>query len=190
VVATNNSTEVLTTQSVEFELTPTTNEPQFDINSIAMIRKQSVEQPFVCFNQSSVAPDPKKTYGYFNKQVTVKGKRCGFHNFCSQFTVKFLPAPIDNVSFNGKTWLQHGEVLNLEIKCTGSPPYQYCLKFHPGEYNITGNETCTRYLNETQCNFSIVHFFVNADTFSILVILENQVSKTINKVGINVYQGE
>lgn len=31
-----------------------------------------IQQPFVCFNKSAVAPDPKKIYGYFSKDVTVR----------------------------------------------------------------------------------------------------------------------
>jgi hypothetical protein len=158
----------LTTQTAEFELTPVTQVPA---KPELLTNLEHIDQPYVCFNQSTVAPDPKKTYGYFNKHVTVK-------------------APINNVSFTGQTWLQHGDVLNLEIKCSGSGPYHYCLRFQAGEYNITGNETCAKYLNGSTCQFSIVHFFGTADTFSILVILENEVSKTINKVGINVYQAQ
>lgn len=31
-----------------------------------------INQPFVCFNKSAVAPDPKKLYGYFHREVIVK----------------------------------------------------------------------------------------------------------------------
>lgn len=31
-------------------------------------------QPYVCFNKSNVAPDPKKVYGYFTKNVAVRSK--------------------------------------------------------------------------------------------------------------------
>lgn len=30
--------------------------------------------PYVCFNKSQVAPDPKKVYGYFSRTVTVRSK--------------------------------------------------------------------------------------------------------------------
>ena len=30
--------------------------------------------PYVCLNSSIVLPDPNKTYGYFHRRVTVKGK--------------------------------------------------------------------------------------------------------------------
>lgn len=43
-------------------LPPTTQAP--DIN----------DQPYVCFNKSNVAPDPKKIYGYFSRNVAVKSE--------------------------------------------------------------------------------------------------------------------
>lgn len=33
---------------------------------------EDIRQPFVCFNKSAIAPDPKKIYGYFSKDVTVR----------------------------------------------------------------------------------------------------------------------
>lgn len=41
---------------------PTTRMSKFD----------DIKQPYVCFNKSAVAPDPKKIYGYFSKDVTVR----------------------------------------------------------------------------------------------------------------------
>lgn len=38
------------------------------------------DQPFVCFNKSSVAPDPKKVYGYFRRQIIVKSKKTAISN--------------------------------------------------------------------------------------------------------------
>lgn len=33
-----------------------------------------IDQPYVCFNKSNVAPDPKKIYGYFYRNVAVRSK--------------------------------------------------------------------------------------------------------------------
>lgn len=33
-----------------------------------------VDQPYICFNKSNVAPDPKKIYGYFSRNVIVRSK--------------------------------------------------------------------------------------------------------------------
>jgi hypothetical protein len=30
--------------------------------------------PYVCLNSSIVPPDPNKTYGYFHRQLVVRGK--------------------------------------------------------------------------------------------------------------------
>lgn len=34
-----------------------------------------IQQPYVCFNKSQVAPDPKKIYGYFMRDFTVKSRK-------------------------------------------------------------------------------------------------------------------
>lgn len=39
-----------------------------------MVKLEDMQQPFVCFNRSAVAPDPKKIYGYFSRDVTVRSK--------------------------------------------------------------------------------------------------------------------
>lgn len=33
-----------------------------------------INQPYVCFNKSNVPPDPKKIYGYFSREVTVRSE--------------------------------------------------------------------------------------------------------------------
>lgn len=35
---------------------------------------EQIQQPFVCFNKSQVAPDPKKVYGYFSRDIIVKSR--------------------------------------------------------------------------------------------------------------------
>lgn len=102
--------------------------------------------------------------------------------------INFFIDPISNVTTNGGKWLQHGDMLNLQVKCYGSPPFDYCIKIKPGQYNMTGNETCTRWLPLDKCDFSIVHYFSNVSTYTILIILRNQVMKLNKEVTITIYE--
>lgn len=43
-----------------------------------------IDQPYVCFNKSNVAPDPKKIYGYFTRSVTVRSMFSNFESILFQ----------------------------------------------------------------------------------------------------------
>uniref|UniRef100_A0A1B6FUN1 PKD domain-containing protein n=1 Tax=Cuerna arida TaxID=1464854 RepID=A0A1B6FUN1_9HEMI len=127
--------------------------------------------PYVCLNTSIVPPDPKKTYGYFSSKVNVK-------------------APVNNVIVSGGNsfWLQHGDILNLSVSCNGSSPFLYCFKITEGEYNVTGNETCTQHMLITDCQLTLPRYFHNPGSYTVLIIITNEVSKKITPVGVNIYE--
>ncbi|XP_051171203.1 uncharacterized protein LOC127288042 isoform X2 [Leptopilina boulardi] len=128
----------------------------------------NISFPFVCLNSSIIPPDPKKTYGYFNKEVTVK-------------------APINKILVEGTNWIQPWEMLSLNVSCTGSGPFYKCLAFHRGKYNITGNETCYETEMLPSCNFSIIHYFLEPSVSTIVMIIKNDVSTQIYPLTINIY---
>lgn len=129
----------------------------------------SVIAPYVCRNSSIIPPDPNKTYGYFHKHITVK-------------------APVQSVSFTGNNWLQHGDVLNLTVSCNGSSAFHYCRYIYSGIYNATGDETCITSRVSDICKFTVTHYFSESGTYTIVLIISNDVSKTIKPVAINVYE--
>ena len=60
-------------------------------------------------------------------------KRClqfVFNNFA------FILAPISNFTASGQIWLEHGNILNLNIKCKGSSKVQYCYNVYDGELDF------------------------------------------------------
>ncbi|XP_015113528.1 uncharacterized protein LOC107038779 isoform X2 [Diachasma alloeum] len=146
----------------------TTLQPSVQNNSSTDMGK-NMSLPYVCVNTSVVPPDPKKTYGYFHKDVYVR-------------------APIKNITVEGTNWIKPWEMLNLSVSCHGSGPFLKCLEVHPGTYNVTGNETCDDGVLLTTCNFSIIHFFLEANVYTILVILKNNVSTTVYPLTINIYE--
>ncbi|KAF7989337.1 hypothetical protein HCN44_008011 [Aphidius gifuensis] len=131
----------------------------------------NITLPYVCINTSIVTPDPKKTYGYFHKKITIN-------------------EPIKNISVNGSTWIQPWNMLYLNVSCHGSGPFVKCIRNHVGNYNITGNETC----NEddgmllTTCNFSIKRYFFEPNVYTVLVMLRNNISTQIYPITINIYK--
>ncbi|KAI5724080.1 hypothetical protein M8J76_015063 [Diaphorina citri] len=126
--------------------------------------------PYVCNNSTQVSPDLSKTYGYFSKNVKVQ-------------------AAITNVKASGNMWLQHGDMLGLDIKCNGTGPFSFCYDYVPGSYNVTGDESCAEYISdETDCSFHIDHYFRESQAYTMIVVITNNVGKVVTPVGVNVYE--
>ncbi|GFG31677.1 hypothetical protein Cfor_04834 [Coptotermes formosanus] len=125
--------------------------------------------PYVCLNSSIVPPDPNKTYGYFHRRITVK-------------------APVENISVVGTNWLQHGDIWDLQVYWNGSAGFEYGFKILSGSYNVTGNETCAHFTPTVESQFAIKHYFREPSLYTVLIILKNDVSKVVTKVGINIYE--
>ncbi|KAJ6624807.1 hypothetical protein Bhyg_17572, partial [Pseudolycoriella hygida] len=126
----------------------------------------TIDHPYVCFNKSSISADPKKLYGYFHRQIIVKN-------------------PISDVTISGNLWLQYGDVLELEVKYTGSPPFQYCVDVEAGSYNVTGNETCTSWVPNDDTSFPITRLF--HETYTMIIIIRNSVIQVNKGVKVNIY---
>lgn len=99
--------------------------------------------------------------------------------------------PIGNMSVAGETLLKHGEIVDLNIDCTGSAPWLYCITKKEKGYNITGNETCDSTnppsLLKSECEFPIIWYFRNSDTYNFLVVITNEVSSHIEVIPVTVY---
>ncbi|XP_012220832.1 uncharacterized protein [Linepithema humile] len=137
--------------------------------SNASIDAANISLPFICSNTSIIPPDPNKTYGYFYNKIYVR-------------------APISNISIEGTNWIQPWDMLSLNVTCKGSGPFLKCLRFHSGKYNVTGNETCDSVDHLHSCSFPILHYFLEPSVYTILIILNNNVSKQIYPVTINIYK--
>lgn len=62
------TTTIITTKATTISVNTSTIAPNATLHPFA-----NISFPFVCLNSSIIPPDPEKTYGYFNKEVTVKG---------------------------------------------------------------------------------------------------------------------
>ncbi|XP_053976339.1 uncharacterized protein LOC128875053 isoform X1 [Hylaeus volcanicus] len=151
---------VLTSTSTPVTLNTTSNTSIFNTNS---------PLPYICSNSSIIPADPNKTYGHFTKKINVR-------------------APIMNITVEGTNWIQPWDMLSLNVTCKGSGPFYKCLQFHQEKYNVTGNETCATGVYLNSCNFSIIHFFLEPSVYTILIIMNNDVSKHIYPLTINIYK--
>jgi hypothetical protein len=93
------------------------------------------------------------------------------------------------VNITGSNWLQHGDLLRLDVKYSGSPPFEYCVQYKQGQYNITGNETCSVKTRTTSNTFPLIHYFSDSDQHTVVVIVENDVVKNVSRATINIYKG-
>lgn len=116
---------------------------------------------------SFIPKDPDKYYGYYHR--VVKPRR-----------------PIQVSEVKGNNWLKNGDLLDLTLTFSGSPPYLHCIKFITGEYNATGNERCI-HPTETPPLINVVHYFGTGEKHTVLFIIENNVSRKVNAVVVTNY---
>ncbi|XP_018334440.1 uncharacterized protein LOC108743381 [Agrilus planipennis] len=156
-----NKSNVLITSAANVEINTKTSMP-------LVSEHMAFNIPYVCQN-TSIAPDDTKAYGYFKRTFTVK-------------------AGVSNVTVTGNNWLQHGDILSLNIKCTGSGMFNYCVHYSKAPYNITGNETCLSPDTSEKCEFSIRHYFKSPEMYTAIIVIFNDVGKIISPVTITVYK--
>lgn len=102
----------------------------------------------------------------------------------------FFSAPVNNITVIGNNWLQHGDMLSLGVKCTGSASFSYCFNFMSRLHNATGNETCdTMPVLTDKCEFNITRYYIKSGEHTVLIIVKNDVSKMIYPVTVTVYKG-
>ncbi|XP_050301040.1 uncharacterized protein LOC126739409 isoform X2 [Anthonomus grandis grandis] len=97
-----------------------------------------------------------------------------------------LTEPVSNITVSGNNWLKHGDLLSLNINCKGSQKMQFCVFIKDGLYNVTGNETCERYIDLDKCDFPIKRYFNTRKT--IVIIIKNDVSIKVTSVAVTVYK--
>lgn len=160
---------------------------------VSQIRELELDEdlPYVCFNKSNVAPDPKKTYGLFTRDIVPRCKSLAIHlkNF---FLKLFLSDPIHNVTIAGNNWIKHGEMLNLDFKCSGSPSPGFfeCINLYDDIHNVTDNETCKSPPSRTdQCAVSFQHYYGDLEKHTVVVIIWNDVSRQVARTVVNIYKG-
>ena len=157
----------------EPSVTTTTEIPMED--RIKILEDNLVPYFGVCTNDSKVIMDPKKIYGYYQRTIIVEN-------------------PVENVTVANNVWLRHGDMCQMIIKFSGTPPFQYCTK-------ITRNDNDTVAVQDDECDddwktidmkeINYKHFFpLLSNSYSLKVLIKNEVSMIPTTIGVQFYEGE
>lgn len=66
--------------------------------------------------------------------------------------------------------------------------FSYCIHFFSGKYNITGNETCIVPDMSEKCEFPIRRFFIEPKSYTVVIVIYNEVSKLVSPITVTVYK--
>lgn len=164
---------------------PTTHVPYF------------IDQPYVCFNKSNIAPDPKKIYGYFSRNVAVRSEYIKMHIFLVSigqklygFNVNSFLDPLTTPIVTGDLWIKREDGMTLNISWSGSPPYYFCYDFKYGPHNMTANETCAddAWEQTSQPWLTIHRFSLTEDSITILFQVRNEITNHTKFITVNTYE--
>uniref|UniRef100_A0A1A9VB86 Uncharacterized protein n=1 Tax=Glossina austeni TaxID=7395 RepID=A0A1A9VB86_GLOAU len=134
-----------------FNLSAVTINPHLNPNFITAEQQElststsylMLTSPFNCATKEITHNDDDDAYliqGYYKREIKPKD-------------------PISNFSVSGKTWLEHGDILNMEVKCKGSPSFEYCYLVYDAPYNSTGNETCPFFYSIKECKIDFTRYY-------------------------------
>lgn len=91
---------------------------------------------------------------------------------------------------NGSAWIDDGQDYNLNIYCSGSKNFEYCIRQIDGPYILEGNETCVEWTTIEKCqqNLQLPQSVLNVKSFTVLVIVRNAVSIERKVFVVNIKQ--
>ncbi|XP_015915338.1 transmembrane protein 130 [Parasteatoda tepidariorum] len=88
--------------------------------------------------------------------------------------------PVDNLNVTGNFFMHHGETLNLNINCSGTPPFIYCYKLMNGN-DTSDNFTCSHVSTFTTCHMEIIKYLQKDGKYNLGIYVSNNV-REIKKV--------
>ena len=98
--------------------------------------------------------------------------------------------PISDINVVGNTWLDFGELLQLNVSCSsGSKPFWYCLRIRD---NKVDNFTCLHRerIYTEECSFPIIHYFPKNATYYVQIGINNPVSFSNKTIKVNVFKSK
>lgn len=125
--------------------------------------------PFICATKTFTGLEKNESHGYYSRKIVTK-------------------EPVRNISVTGTDWVRHGDLLSLSITCQGSYNFNYCVHYHPGDYNVTANETCMVFDTSERCRFPIRRYFSQPGTHTVVIVVFNDVGKAVSPVKVTVYK--
>eukprot|EP00088_Acartia_fossae_P030900 TRINITY_DN31877_c0_g1_i7.p1 TRINITY_DN31877_c0_g1~~TRINITY_DN31877_c0_g1_i7.p1 ORF type:complete len:457 (-),score=62.77 TRINITY_DN31877_c0_g1_i7:863-2233(-) len=164
-----------------------TNEPRFNYTFSTPGKHQVIATVTADFNSSSRELAPGHLKGQ-QEMGHLKLREIGVKMGLFQKNV-ISKAPITNVTILGEKNIKKGQLIDLNLSCDGTGPWGFCWYQVGKGYNITGNETCDDAIQTSNdCDFSIIRYYRNSDTYNLLVIVSNDVSSHLQVVAVTIYQ--
>jgi hypothetical protein len=124
-------------------------------------------------NNTKIIEDPKKIYGYYKRTITVEN-------------------PVANVTIGNNKWLEHGELCNLDIKFTGTGPFDLCFNVHTNDNSseVAIDKTCDNWEKIEFKEYHFRHFFSkSANSYTLVVFIKNEVTLIVTPIGVNFIEG-
>ncbi|GFR18569.1 uncharacterized protein TNCT_473971 [Trichonephila clavata] len=109
-------------------------------------------------------------WGYFGDEITIKD-------------------PIVHINISGNTYLEHGQLLDLDISCNGSGPVDYCWKILPPSKN-SSNFSCTDVVTSTECSFPILYYFRDSGDYQLAIHVNNLITSLEREIEVHIYDGK
>ncbi|KAG8178405.1 hypothetical protein JTE90_005295 [Oedothorax gibbosus] len=108
-------------------------------------------------------------WGYFDADIIVKD-------------------PFHNINISGNTYLEHGQLLNLDISCNGSGPVEYCWKVLPTVHGTNQtNLSCADPVAVNDCSFPILYYFRDSGDYRLAIYVSNLVTSLQRDVEVHIY---
>ena len=83
-------------------------------------------------------------------------------------------------------------MLDLEVTCDGSGPWEHCYFFKPENYTMSGNETCEQADNKAVskgvCDFPVIQYLRQKGEYRLILIVDDGLTHIVKQIGINVYK--
>lgn len=97
------------------------------------------------------------------------------------FSVK---APVKVMDPAGKLFLEHGELLNVNLTYTGSPPFIYCYKFCSITDTVCND--CIPFFTTQDSYVQIVHYLHNVGEYTLLFSIGNIMNQEVKRYTIKI----
>ena len=90
------------------------------------------------FKDGTGTPNNSVKMAIFAKMVSTVTMILTMHDGTDDGVQVVSKQPIGNMTVGGETLLKHGDLVDLNIDCSGSQPWLYCWQIKEKGYNITG----------------------------------------------------
>lgn len=164
-IANENMTYFLTTTEMSME------------DKIKLLENETVPYFGICTNDTKIISDPKKIYGYYQRNVVVEN-------------------PIKDVVVGNNVWLKHGDMCHLSMKFDGTAPFHYCMAIkvtNDSSVAMAQNDEqdCDKWDDTDDKEIKYSHFFAkNSNSYTVTFYLKNEVSLVKTPIGVKFYEGK